>query len=309
MRFAPFLVTGSEGLVGEALAAALRARGHAVGELDLRSPRASDRADVRDRGAVARAVAGCNGVVHLAAVSRVVWGEQDPAQCWSTNVDGTRVVLDVVMASRPRPWVIFASSREVYGQARSFPVTEDAPLQPMNVYGRTKVVAEKLVEAAKAAGLRAAVVRLSNVYGSTRDHADRVVPAFARGALAGDPLRVDGADSTFDFTHVDDVADALVRMVHLLAAGQDVVRPIHLVTSVPTTLGELAHLAVELAGGDAGLEHHPPRAFDVGRFVGDPRRAREILDWQPRVSLRQGLARLIDELRLERRATPAKGAP
>jgi nucleoside-diphosphate-sugar epimerase len=279
------LITGAEGLVGAALARALAERGDEVVGLDLR---AAEPGDVRKAEDVRRALAGCEGVVHLAAVSRVVWGERDPEACLSTNVGGTRTVL----REARRAWVLFASSREVYGQPAALPATEDAPLAPVNVYGRCKVAGERLADEAE----RAAVVRLSNVYGSTADHADRVLPAFARAAVAGDPLRVDGAGHTFDFTHLDDAVRGLMAVADLLRAGERP-PPIHLVTGAPTTLGEAARLAVELAGTDAPIVEAPPRDYDVARFVGDPGRARALLGWTPRVPFREGLARLVADFR------------
>ena len=93
--------------------------------LDLRGD-GDERGDVRDPDKVARAIAGCRGVVHLAAVSRVIDGEREPARCESVNVGGLRVVIEA--AQKIGAWVLFASSREVYGQA-TLPVHEDAPLQ------------------------------------------------------------------------------------------------------------------------------------------------------------------------------------
>ncbi len=292
------LITGSAGLVGRALRSALEARHCEVVGLDLRAEGAEE-GDVRERHRVEAAARGCAGIVHLAAVSRVVWGERDPEGCWSTNVDGLRNVLAVAARERQAPWVLFASSREVYGQAAAFPVTEAAPLCPMNVYGRSKERGEALVGEARATGLRAAVVRLSNVYGSTRDHADRVVPAFARAAALGEPLRVEGANHTFDFTHLDDTVRGIVGLASLLEAGREAPAAIHLLTGQPTTLGELASLAVALAGTRAPITVAAPRTFDVSSFHGDPRRAKEVLDWAPRVPLREGLARLIEEFRVE----------
>src|SRR5688572_25633991 len=103
------LITGASGLVGAALRVCLQDRGIAVRTLDLRGAEEDGRGDVRDAAAVRRAMAGCRGVVHLAGVSRVAWGERDPARCWSTNVDGTRAVLAAARASSEAPWVIFAS--------------------------------------------------------------------------------------------------------------------------------------------------------------------------------------------------------
>ena len=294
------LVTGSEGLIGSALRASLEASGWEVVGLDLRGP-GSEEGDVRDPLRVLEAVAGCRGVVHLAAVSRVVWGERDPEKCWDTNIGGLRNVLRAADARTPRPCLLFASSREVYGQPHRLPATEDIPLRPVNVYGCSKVEGERLVDEARGKGLRAATVRLSNVYGSARDHADRVVPAFARAAVTGNAIRMEGAECTFDFTHIDDTVRGMAALIDRLENGP-APPPIHLLTGTPTTLRDLAALAIDVAGGTTPIVDAPSRSFDVSRFHGDPSRARELLGWEPRVALPEGLERLVRDLRTEANA-------
>ncbi len=294
------LITGDMGLVGGRLARDALAQGYSIAGLDLRAepPR---RGDVRNAHDVARVVNGCVGIVHLAAVSRVIWGEQDPALCWSTNVDGTRTIIDAALASPQRPWVVFASSREVYGEPGQLPVADDAALAPVNVYGRSKVAGEQLVLGARAAGLRTAVVRLSNVYGSARDHADRVVPAFVRAALEGRPLRIDGPTNTFDFTHVDDAVNGLLAVMRAVALGE-MLPPLHLLTGQPTSLGELAALVLDLTSSTSTMIEAPSRTFDVARFYGDPTRSAEVLGWRASIPLRDGIVRLVAELREHRGA-------
>lgn len=288
------LVTGSAGLIGTALASALRDAGLDVAGLDPRSAAPAARGDVLDPAALERAVAGCTGVVHLAAVSRVAWAERDPDACWRTNVDGTRAV--VAAAAARGAWVLFASSREVYGAVAAWPATEDTPLAPVNIYGRAKVAGERLVADAAASGLPAGVVRLSNVYGRTADHADRVVPAFVRAAIAGAPLHVEGAGHAFDFVYIDDVVRGLLSIIARLRAGEGT-PPLQLVTGRSTTLGELARLTVELAGTDAPIVAAPQRTYDVERFFGSGERARQVLGWFPQVAVRDGLARLVGDFR------------
>jgi len=290
------LITGSSGLVGTAVATVLASRGVKLRHLDLRASGAAF-GDVLDRDRVQKAILGCDGVIHLAAVSRVVWGERDPELCWSTNVDGLRNILRAAGASPRRPWVVFASSREVYGQPDLLPANEDSPLQPVNVYGRSKAEGEGLIEAARLGGIRACTIRLSNVFGTTSDHPDRVVPAFARAAASGAQLRVDGAENTFDFTHIDDVARGIVALAELLGDGKAAPPPIHFVSGTPTTLGELAGMAIRIAASHATVRHAPARNFDVGRFFGDPGRAEALLGWLPQVTLETGLRRLIDAFR------------
>ena len=290
------LITGSHGLVGIAIATALRLKGIKVLCMDLRG-HGVEKGDIRNLEQVRKAVAGVDGIVHLAAVSRVIWGEQNPKLCWETNVDALGNILNAAVMSGQKPWIISASSREVYGQPSQLPAEEDCKLAPVNIYGRSKVAGERLVEEAREKGLRACTIRLSNVFGSTADHADRVVPAFVRAALLGKELRVDGADHTFDFTYIDDVARGIVAIVDLLTAGEAAPPPIHFVTGKATTLGELAQLCIEITHSNSKIRLAEPRNFDVANFFGSPARAQAILGWSPQVSLECGLLRLVDAFR------------
>ena len=291
------LITGSSGLIGVPLAAAFAELGHAVSKLDLRAARPSERVDVLDLDRVREAVSGVDGVVHLAAVSRVVWGERDPERCMLVNVGGVDNVLRSAVESRRRPWVMTVSSREVYGEPRGLPVREDDPVAPINVYGRSKLVGEQRTLAAREAGLATAVVRLSNVYGSVHDHADRVVPAFARGAVEGRDLRVDGGEHTFDFTHVRDTVRGLVATAEALRQGERSLPPVHLRTGRGTTLGQLAALALSCAKSGAKVVEGPTRRYDVARFYGDPARAEALLGWRSRLSIEEGLLDLTRQFR------------
>lgn len=293
------LVTGSHGLVGTALVKRLREVGHAPTGIDLREGNEQFRGDVREPAHLSRALDEVDGVVHLAAVSRVVWAERDPTTCSTTNVDALRLLLRLAFDAPRRPWVVFVSSREVYGQPLLLPANESSPLAPVNVYGRSKVAGEMMCIEAAHAGLRVAIVRLSNVYGSVRDHADRVVPAFVRAALAGEPLRIEGADNTFDFVHVDDAVSGLVAVVDALH-NRGVLPPLHLLTGVPTTLSELARLAVQVSSSRSSVVEAPSRTFDVARFFGYSARARATLGWEARISVQAGVARLIAETRAHR---------
>jgi nucleoside-diphosphate-sugar epimerase len=281
------LVTGFRGLIGSALVRRLHAAGWEVRGFDI-----AQGLDVVDAEAVAEALDGCEGVVHLAAVSRVVWGERDPARCHLVNVTGTRNVLSAASRARRPVWVLAASSREVYGQAVSFPVGEAAELRPLNCYARSKVAAEKLVAASADSGLRASVIRFSSVYGAVTDHADRVVPAFARLAALGGTLRVDGSETTLDFTHVDDVAAALQTAAEMLAGGSGTLPALHLVSGRGTSLPELAEMAIGAAGrGRARVS--PGRPYDVRSFIGDPARAGRVLGWRASTALEDGIADLV----------------
>jgi len=289
-------VTGSEGLIGAALTMALSERGEHVSKLDLKLEEHSG--DILDMELVNKAVSGCRGIIHLAAISRVVTGEQDPLICSLTNINGTRNVIRAALSSAWKPWLIYASSREVYGSVDSLPATEDTPLDPVNVYGRTKAAAEGMVSKARDFGLPTAIARFSNVYGSTRDHGDRVIPAFARAAVIGMDLRVDGYGNTFDFTHLDDTVRGLISLIDLMDV-ESPPPPIHFLTGYPCTLGEAARGMVAISDSKSNIIEAPSRSFDVSKFYGDPSRARSILGWIPQVSVSEGFSRMIDDFKAE----------
>jgi nucleoside-diphosphate-sugar epimerase len=283
------LITGSQGLIGRYLGAALEASGEEVRPFDVARDPAED---VREPSAVGRALQGVEGVIHLAAISRVAQAQAAPLECEATNVTALGNLLRQCLARSPRPWVIFASSREVYGEPEGLSVDEGAPLAPINVYGHSKARGEILMARAAEEGLIANVCRLSNVYGCPLDHADRVVMAFAGAAARGGVMRVDGARCCFDFTSVGDVASAIALLAHATAAG-DRLTPMHFVSGRGTTLMELALLARSFAHAPVAIAEAPARAFDVGRFIGDPTAAAERLGWTATTPLEEGVKGLV----------------
>ena len=292
-------MTGSAGLIGTALTRALRRRNTSVIGLDLRAG-SQLQLDVRALSSRVSELGRVTGIVHLAAVSRVVHGEQNPALCRSVNIDGTREVLDTAARLPLRPWVIFASSREVYGEQSALPVREDAELKPLNVYARSKVEAEQSIWRARTGGVPACIVRFSNVYGSVHDHPDRVVPAFAAAAARGGKLRVDGLEGILDFTHVSDVAAGVLGLISFLdASDRELPPPIHFVSGVPTSLGALAELALEFGSPGTSMFPAQPRNFDVHYFYGDPSGAAALLGWRSSIDIRAGFLRLINDFRAE----------
>lgn len=289
------LVTGSQGLIGRSLVPRLIGAGNRVRRFDLKPYPGEKSEEVVNQANLVDAVEGCRGIVHLAAVSRVVWGEADPQRCRRVNVGGTSNVIAAAVRSPARPWIVLASSREVYGNAVECPVCEDMPLRPLNAYASSKVAAEELVVKARESELRTAVIRLSSVYGDEHDHPDRVVPAFLARALAGSALRVDGLHNMLDLTYVGDVVEGLIRLIGLIERVSEPIPPVHLVSGSPTTLGELAEMVIRLTGSGSLIEPARSRPYDTVRFWGDPRRAQGLLGWQATTGLEDGLSTLLEK--------------
>ncbi|GAB5411948.1 MAG: NAD-dependent epimerase/dehydratase family protein [Chlamydiales bacterium] len=289
------LITGSKGLIGTALKRKFRSLGIDVVGCDTAcDPHQSDYGDILDPENLFHKIQGVDGVIHLAAVSRVIFGEKFPDLCWKTNVEGTKNVIAAAKESPACPWMIYASSREVYGEQGALNVAESARLAPVNIYGESKVAAESAVNAAKVKGLRGTIVRFSNVFGSVHDHHDRVVPAFCLAAANGENIRVDGKENLFDFTYIDDVVQGVLAVVFKLQSGREL-PPIHFTSGVATSLGEIANFAKELSSHNIEIVEAPSRSFDVAKFSGNTKRAEDLLGWSAAISVQRGMRRLIRE--------------
>jgi UDP-glucose 4-epimerase len=303
------LITGSEGLIGSSLSIALSRLGITVLGFDNKlEPHHPCYGEILNYEQVTEAVNDVEGIVHLAAVSRVVFGEKNPKLCWDTNVEGTKHILEAALVSPKKPWVLYASSREVYGQQENLPVKETAPLIPINIYGKSKIAAEQAVKSAAKRGLKASVVRFSNVFGSVNDHHDRVIPAFCLAAASGTKIRIDGKDNLFDFTYIDDVIQGILSYIYHLNKIDEPLPPIHFTMGQATSLGEAALYAQQASKFPIEIIEAPSRNYDVACFYGDPSRAETLLNWKPYVSVQEGMRRLIHQYQLVSQIAQAKYA-
>lgn len=289
------LVTGSKGLIGSALVQALKNLSLEVIGIDKRASEQEDILDVKLLNSIVR---GVHGIIHLAAVSRVIQGEKDPELCWKTNVEGTENIVQAALSSPSLPWVIYASSREVYGEQEVFPVKESAPLSPVNIYGKSKLAAENIIEKAREKGLKATIVRFSNVFGNVNDYPDRVVPAFCRAAVLGEEICVEGEGNLFDFTYLEDVIQGLLSLIHQMSKKGASLSPVHFTTGIATSLGEIADIAQKASSYVSPIVQGTPRSFDVMRFWGDTSRAKEVLNWTASTSIEEGMHHLISQYRI-----------
>jgi UDP-glucose 4-epimerase len=300
------LITGSKGLIGHALKSQLKISEFNVIELDQGYPINDEKqGDVRDLERLEKLAEGCCGIVHLAAVSRVISGEKNPELCWDVNVNGTHSVLEAALKSSTRPWVIYASSREVYGQQDTLPVNEFASLLPINIYAKSKVASEKHVLQYRDKGLQTAILRFSNVYGSVNDYVDRVIPAFCRAAAFDGTIRIDGSHNIFDFTYIDDVIVGILKVIVQLEEGNCKLPAIHFTTGKGTTLGEAATFAKKVSNFNISFAEAPSRTFDVATFYGDPSLALEQLGWKATVMIEEGISRLVRMFEAQSVRSPA----
>jgi nucleoside-diphosphate-sugar epimerase len=255
--------------------------------------------DVRDRARVAQAVAGCEVVYHLAALAAVARSIDDPRAVTDVNVGGTLEVLLAAKEAGARR-VVFASSSSVYGDTPTLPKTETMTLSPRSPYAATKAAGEGYLQAFGAAfGLEGVSLRFFNVYGprqSPRSIYAAVVPLFIEACAQGRAPTIHGdGEQTRDFTYVADVVDAVVRAGSARgAAGQ--------VMNVGgggrrVRIRDLARVVGEAVGWTGTPVHDAARPGDVKHSLADVRRAKALLDWEPRVPLEEGIARTVAAFR------------
>ncbi len=311
------VVTGGAGYIGSHLVDWLVGEGHQVTVLDdlstgnaawLAAP--CRRGEVHlvtgsilDAGLVEREMAGAATVFHLAAavgVGRIV---ADPLGSLRTNLIGTENVLGACARHGCR--VVLASSSEVYGRPHGVPMSEsgDRVLGPTTVtrwsYAAAKAVDEHLAFAYADEGLPVCVVRYFNSYGPRLDRRGdaSVVAVFLRHALAGTPIPLHGTgQQTRSFTYVSDTVRGTVLAAAVPQAQGQV---FNIGSARETRMYELAEMIVAAVGSRSPIQPSPyenvygARFEDIPRRVPDISRARQVLGWQPQVSLEEGLKRTI----------------
>lgn len=307
------VVTGGAGFIGSSLSALLAARGERVVVLDDLSNGSRQNlddalaeagadagrvelvhGDVRDEGALERTFAGARAVFHLACLG-VRHSLRRPRENHDVNALGTLLAVETARHLEV-PRFVCVSTSEVYGTARTAPMTEDHPTAPHTVYGGAKLAGEAY---ARAAWLTwrypTVVIRPFNAFGPRSHHegdSGEVIPRFVLRALAGRPLVVFGdGTQTRDFTFVTDTARGIAEIgLHEAAPGETV----NLGAGAELSINALAEVVREVTGRDVTVERQAPRPGDVLRLLADTTRARERFGFTPAVSLREGVARLVE---------------
>jgi UDP-glucose 4-epimerase len=297
------LVTGGAGYIGSVTVRTLVAQGHEVEILDDLSTGHTaavpdgvvwHRGSLADGELLARAFQrSFDAVLHFAAFSLVGESVLEPLKYYRNNVSGTLSLVEKVAAGGARRFV-FSSSAAVYGEPQQVPITESAPLVPVNTYGRTKLAMEWiLADAAGASRMAAVALRYFNAAGAVDDLGEdhrpetHLIPRLLRSLL--DPqqeFRIFGEDYATpdgtcirDYIHVADLAAA-----HVLAlqwADQPGFTAINLGTARGCSVREIITAAAKATGRSLQPEVAGRRAGDPARLVADNAKARRLLGWQP----------------------------
>ena len=239
-----------------------------------------------------------DGVLHFASPASPTDYLELPIQTLKVGSLGTHKVLGLAKAKGAR--FLLASTSEVYGDPLVHPQPESYwgnvnPIGPRGVYDEAKRFAEALTMAYhRAHGVDTRIVRIFNTYGPRMRPGDgRVVSNFIVQALRGEPLTIYGdGGQTRSFCFVQDEVEGIFRLFE-----SEVNEPINIGNPGEFTVGELAELVLELTGSSSEIRYLPLPEDDPKTRQPDIARARELLGWEPVISLREGLSRTIEYFR------------
>jgi UDP-glucose 4-epimerase len=303
-----YLVTGGAGFIGSHITRVLLEQGAKVRILDNFSSGRHENlkgldveiieGDLRDASRVAEAVRGVDIIFHEAAFVSVPESMEKPQECFDVNVTGTSVLFEAARKAGVQRAVI-ASSAAVYGDSTAMPLIEDTPLKQLSPYASSKRVDEMYAELyTSALNFEVVALRYFNVYGP-RQRPDSMyaaaVPIFIRRMLDNKPITIygDGGQSR-DLVNVKDVVQAnLLASQHPKAPGQI----FNVCTGVETRLLDLLDILYEIFPNAPKHVHAEPRAGDIYRSIGTPKKAMEVLGYRPGVTLADGIYEAVEEMR------------
>jgi UDP-glucuronate decarboxylase len=299
------LVTGGAGFIGSHLCEQLLARGYDVLCVDnfytgtrrnVQHLLTDTRFELMRHDVCFPLYVEVDQIYNLACPASPIHYQFDPVQTTKTSVHGAINMLG--LAKRVKAKILQASTSEIYGDPTVHPQTEDYwgnvnPIGPRSCYDEGKRCAETLFfDYFRQHKLKIKVARIFNTYGPRMHPSDgRVVSNFVMQALQNENITIYGdGQQTRSFCYVDDLVEGLVRLMESL---DDVAGPINLGNPGEFTVRELAEVIIDLTGSASKIVHQPLPADDPRQRKPDISKASEILKWQPKLPLREGLAKTI----------------
>ncbi|OGI65814.1 hypothetical protein A3A95_01350 [Candidatus Nomurabacteria bacterium RIFCSPLOWO2_01_FULL_39_18] len=290
------IVTGGAGFIGSHIVDALIEARHEVHIVDNMSAGKKENVnskavlhivDIRDKEKLIPIFKDAKYVFHEAALPQVQYSIENPIETHEVNVTGS---LNVLEASRLNgvKRVIFASTCAIYGDQKTLPITETTEVSPLSPYGAQKYISEIYMKLyAEIYGLETVCLRYFNVYGP-RQNADgayaSVISKFLEFRKKREPLTITGdGEQTRDFVNIQDVVSANLLAIEESKLGHGEV------INIGANKKYSVNFIAKLIGGEA--VYIPPR-IEIHKIQADIAYAREFLNWQPHVTLEEGIAEL-----------------
>lgn len=293
------LVTGGGGFIGQYLIAELLEAGYEVRNIDfvpgrLKSPLLTHWAgSFLDPARLREALVGVDVVFHVAATRFPRESNRDPLEDARENIIGSLTLLDLAVESGVKRFIFCSSGGTVYGPTDAVPIREDHPTHPISAYAVSKLAVEKYLRLYHDLhGIGTLSLRIANPYGPHQNisKAQGALTTFCHKAIHDDEIEIWG-DGTVerDFIHIEDVARALLMAGESDLSGQE----LNIGAGRGTSLNELLRLIAGSLGRPVKHKYLAGRAFDVPRNYLDISRAADQLGWHPRVTLEDGIGRLL----------------
>jgi UDP-glucose 4-epimerase len=310
------MITGGLGLIGSAIARRLIALGAQVllvdsmipdygGNLanigDIRDRVTVNIADIRGGFALPHLLAGEDFLFNLAAQTSHLDSMSAPEDDLAINCTAQLQLLEACRAVNPGIAIVHAGTRQIYGRPEYLPVDERHPLRPVDVNGVNKMAGEAYhLLYRDVYGIKTRSLRLTNVYGPgmrIKDARQTFLGIWLRRVIEGEPFEVWGGEQRRDLLYVDDAADAFLAAA-LTTEAEGLA--LNVGGGDPVSLSALAEAMIEAnGGGKYDIREFPPerKRIDVGDFLIDDQRFRDLSGWRPRVGIARGLRNSLEYYR------------
>ncbi len=305
------LITGAGGFIGSHLTERLveleadvrvfvryNSRGN-YGLIEIIPPQIKEKieiiqGDLRDSDAINKAMEKIEIVFHLGALIAIPYSYIHPNEVIETNIFGT---LNVLNAAKEKgiEKIIHTSTSEVYGTAQYVPIDEKHPLQGQSPYSASKIGADMIAESFyRSYGLPITIIRPFNTYGP-RQSARAVIPTIITQALTQDTVFIGATHPTRDITFVKDTIEGFIKIAE---SPRSVFEIINIGSNFEISMGELAEKIISLIGRKVKFSFDATRIrpvdSEVERLWADNSKAKNLLNWEPKVSLEEGLKQTIE---------------
>ena len=258
--------------------------------------------DVRDVGVINDLIQGHDYLFNLAGQTSHLDSMHDPITDLDINAKAQLYILEACRKYNPRIRIVFASTRQIYGKPKYFPVDEKHPLHPVDVNGINKIAGEQYhILYQEVYGIASSVLRLTNTYGPRmriKDARQTFLGIWIRNLLQGKPIQVYGdGKQRRDYNYVEDVLDALL----IAATEKNAIGKVYNLGSPdPISLESTAKIMCQkIEGSDYQMIPFPVdrKAIDVGDFISDYSVFRNQFGWEPKVSFEEGIQRSLEYFR------------
>lgn len=241
--------------------------------------------DLRD------AIEGMDGVVHLVSTTLPKSSNEDPVYDVETNIVPSLHLLNAMVEHKVKRIVFISSGGTVYGNPQYIPIDEKHPTEPVVSYGITKLAIEKYLHMfSKLHGIKAVTLRVANPYGERQrvETAQGAIGIFMHNILKDKPIEIWGDGSVQrDYIHVSDVADAFAKAITYDGEKEC----FNISSGKGISLNELVEMMKNIIEQPVQVNYKPGRSFDIDISVLCNKLAQKELNWQPQVTMQEGLTR------------------